>query len=53
MFFAPESPWWLIRKERYEEAEKALARLSIPSPLVKNPEVRLYTIPSSLQLYRL
>lgn len=26
--FAPESPWWLIRNNRIEEAEKALSRLS-------------------------
>jgi len=26
--FAPESPWWLIRKNRLEEAEKSLNRLS-------------------------
>lgn len=26
--FAPESPWWLVRKERLEEAEKSLNRLS-------------------------
>ncbi|RAO72411.1 uncharacterized protein BHQ10_008423 [Talaromyces amestolkiae] len=30
--FAPESPWWLVRKERYEEARKSLRRLtSAPS----------------------
>lgn len=27
---APESPWWLIRKERPEEAREALQRLTVP-----------------------
>ena len=27
-FFCPESPWYLIRRERYEEAEKSLRRLA-------------------------
>ncbi|KAK4507777.1 hypothetical protein PRZ48_001512 [Zasmidium cellare] len=26
--FAPESPWWLVRRERYEDAKKALLRLT-------------------------
>ncbi|KAF2014718.1 sugar transporter [Aaosphaeria arxii CBS 175.79] len=26
--FAPESPWWLVRKERYEDAKKQLLRLT-------------------------
>lgn len=32
--FAPESPWWLVRKERYEDAKKMLLRLASPQ---KNP----------------
>ncbi|KAJ3549930.1 hypothetical protein NM208_g255 [Fusarium decemcellulare] len=27
LFIAPESPWWLTRKGRYEDAAKAVARL--------------------------
>ncbi|KAH8703619.1 general substrate transporter [Talaromyces proteolyticus] len=27
LWFAPESPWWLVRQERYEEAENSLRRL--------------------------
>lgn len=30
IFFAPESPWWYVRKGRYEEAERSLNRLSSP-----------------------
>ncbi|OJJ45306.1 hypothetical protein ASPZODRAFT_143947 [Penicilliopsis zonata CBS 506.65] len=28
LLFAPESPWWLVRKERLEDAKKALLRLT-------------------------
>lgn len=28
---APESPWWLVRKGRYEDAKKALLRLTSTS----------------------
>lgn len=27
-YFAPESPWWLIRHERYDDAKKSLYRLT-------------------------
>lgn len=27
VFFAPESPWWLVRKGRLEEAAKSVVRL--------------------------
>ena len=29
--FAPESPWWLVRKGRYEDAEKVLVHLGGPT----------------------
>jgi len=28
VFLAPESPWWLVRKGRFEEAKKSLKRLT-------------------------
>ncbi|OBT73123.1 hypothetical protein VF21_08922 [Pseudogymnoascus sp. 05NY08] len=28
LFFAPESPWWLVHKERVEEAEQTVKRFS-------------------------
>ncbi|KAJ9619124.1 hypothetical protein H2204_012771 [Knufia peltigerae] len=34
LFFAPESPWWLVRKGRVEEAEAVLKRLARDSPKV-------------------
>ena len=30
VFLAPESPWWLVRQERFEDAKKALLRLTSP-----------------------
>ena len=33
--FAPESPWWLVRKGRFDDAEKALKRLTSPHVDVK------------------
>lgn len=33
IYFAPESPWWLVRKGRLEDAEKAVGRLGRKSRL--------------------
>ena len=33
--FCPESPWWLVRKERYEAAERSIRRLTS----AKTPEL--------------
>jgi SP family general alpha glucoside:H+ symporter-like MFS transporter len=33
--FAPESPWWLVRKGRFEDAEKSLEQLSSDVKSVK------------------
>ncbi|KAK1817710.1 hypothetical protein LTR12_007911 [Friedmanniomyces endolithicus] len=32
IFFAPESPWWLVRKNRLAEAKTSLLRLTTPNP---------------------
>lgn len=37
LFLAPESPWWLVRKGRLDEAAKAVRRLGRSSVLT-NPE---------------
>lgn len=43
LFFAPESPWHLVRKGRLEDAEKSLRRLQRKSASI-NPKNTLATI---------
>ncbi|KAK9427369.1 general substrate transporter [Lipomyces doorenjongii] len=43
LLFAPESPWHLVRKRRFEEAEKSLIRLQNKSASI-NPKHTLATI---------
>ncbi|KAK9244241.1 general substrate transporter [Lipomyces tetrasporus] len=43
MFFAPESPWHLVRKGKLEEAEKVLRRLQSKSANI-DPKLTLATI---------
>lgn len=41
IFFAPESPWWLVRKGRLEEAAKSVGRLGRKSRLNINETVAM------------
>lgn len=38
IFLAPESPWWLTRKGRYEEAARAVGRLGRKNVVKNNNE---------------
>ncbi|KAJ7175438.1 maltose porter [Mycena filopes] len=41
LFFAPESPWWLVRKGRHEEAARSVVRLGRKSKLNPGDTVAL------------
>lgn len=38
IFFAPESPWWLVRKGKLEQAAKSVERLGRRSRIVNSSE---------------
>lgn len=41
IFFAPESPWWLVRKGRLEEAARSVVRLGRKSRVNPNEAVAM------------
>lgn len=41
MFFAPESPWWLVRKGKFEQAAKSVARLGRKSAVAPTETVAM------------
>ncbi|KAJ3544955.1 hypothetical protein NM208_g2757 [Fusarium decemcellulare] len=50
--FAPESPWWLARKDRLTEAEASLRRLCSAPEEIINPRQTLATISETLRIER-
>ena len=44
--FAPESPWWLVRKERHQDAKRMILRLASPE---KNPA---FNADETIAMYR-
>jgi MFS transporter, SP family, general alpha glucoside:H+ symporter len=49
LFFAPESPWWLVRKGKLEQAVKSVKRLGRVS-LLKNPEESVAMMRRTIEL---
>ena len=49
MFIAPESPWWLVRKGRLAEAEKAVVRLGRKSS-TDNPDNQVAMMRRTIEL---
>ena len=41
IFLAPESPWWLVRKGKFEQAAKSIRRLGRKSQVNENEAVAM------------
>jgi MFS transporter, SP family, general alpha glucoside:H+ symporter len=49
LFFAPESPWWLVRKGKLERAVKSVKRLGRTS-ILKNPDETVAMMRRTIEL---
>lgn len=52
IFFAPESPWWLIRKGRKEEAFKSIKRLGATGQTEEESRQTLATLERTAEIER-
>jgi SP family general alpha glucoside:H+ symporter-like MFS transporter len=50
IFFAPESPWWLVRRGRNEEALKSIKRLGRRNGTQANAEDTLAMIERTIKI---
>ena len=50
LFFAPESPWWLVRHERVDDARKALLRLTSARCKRFDPEETIAMMKRTIEL---
>lgn len=51
-WFAPESPWWLVKNGRFEDAEKSLRRLCVAPEDVISQKNRLAMMVRTVEMER-
>lgn len=50
VFFAPESPWWLVKRQRYNEAKHSLGRLLSENEHLPNKDVLVKVMVDRMKL---